>query len=80
MNMIYMLHALHVKGSESRSYKGEMGNEVRVKPKISLESPQKSATFGVENGCRRPFCSLWGLPKFEKIGGFTNRSDLGDSL
>ena len=32
----------------SKSYKGEMGNGVRENPKISQESSQNSATFGVE--------------------------------
>ena len=61
-----LLDALHGKGSESASYKGEMGNEVRVKPKKSMESAYKCSTFGVEFDFRRSSCSLGGLPKFKK--------------
>ena len=45
-----------------------MGNEVRVKPKKSKESPYKCTTFGIELESRRSLCDLkWPPVMFTKV-------------
>ena len=57
-----------------------MGNVVREKPNISLESAQKSATFGVEFEFQSTSNGSLELPEWCKIGKFTNRLASGNSL
>ena len=64
----------------SKSYKGEMGNVVREKPNLSLESAQKSTTFGVEFEFQSSSYGSLELPECCKIVKFTNRLALGNSL
>ena len=57
-----------------------MGNVVREKPNISLESAQKSATFGVEFEFQSTSNGSLELPESSKIRKFTNRLASGNSL
>ena len=57
-----------------------MGNVVREKPNISLESAQNYATFGVEFEFQSSSYGSLELPECCKIGWFTNRLASGKSL
>ena len=57
-----------------------MGNEDTEKPNRSLERAQKSGTFGVEFEFQSSSDGSVELPKCCKIGRFTLRLALADSL
>ena len=57
-----------------------MGNVAREKPNISLESAQKSATFGVEFEFQSTSNGSLELPECSQIRKFTNRLASGNSL